>query len=579
MKKKQFLPNFRRTDTFWSGSVDFSCTESNGCYLSWTWLFTNQLRRDLIWNEKKIPLQCWSTNWWFQLSLERESGVINGVFSDDVLFLRQLMLDGQWDDVLEFIQVSIQRIQSIVKVPRWCSSRFSESPFIDPCWSCWYARSWFFLVKILERSATQWHLLRKWSYLVLQVKFNVRLDLIGCDRAANTPPKNINSTLQVRSTRIYSNLLQFTSERIFYGFWPCRRAWKHFMWLQRVRHRFLGFLLALNLAAADKWLNNPFTDTIFGTHRLLSKMRYQNSKSYQVKFQAFVPNLNESDQIMKEKELCLEPKLGEFADWVADQRLRPSGWRAVCFHGNRAAAGGRAEFRRAPLSLPGAAPKVHRTAVHQVRGRRQRRPQRRFRRRRGTTLQKWSNDTQNNRRKLFHINSLSYENSANFACSMYPTLFFSTIFIDGFFVFLNLLIVKLIMLIDRVDHFPISLNDLALFLKWNYYQLGLFFLAHWFSVLFCVAIHQPWWHRYEYRRCVFCRPLSAGGADVDRTGTLLSAKGGLQPPVPAADAAQAVRPRRLSRLEPQRRSRSMLPRHLPAGRKGKTFKIQTNAYV
>lgn len=39
-----------------------------------------------------------------QLSLERETGVINGAYSDDVLFLRQLVLDGQWDDVLEFIQ-------------------------------------------------------------------------------------------------------------------------------------------------------------------------------------------------------------------------------------------------------------------------------------------------------------------------------------------------------------------------------------------------------------------------------------------------------------------------------------------
>ncbi|CAH1785987.1 unnamed protein product [Owenia fusiformis] len=38
------------------------------------------------------------------LSLERETGVINGVYSDDVLFLRQLILDGQWDDALEFIQ-------------------------------------------------------------------------------------------------------------------------------------------------------------------------------------------------------------------------------------------------------------------------------------------------------------------------------------------------------------------------------------------------------------------------------------------------------------------------------------------
>lgn len=31
-------------------------------------------------------------------------GVINGKYSDDVLFLRQLVLDGQWDDTLEFIQ-------------------------------------------------------------------------------------------------------------------------------------------------------------------------------------------------------------------------------------------------------------------------------------------------------------------------------------------------------------------------------------------------------------------------------------------------------------------------------------------
>ncbi|XP_071493721.1 WD repeat-containing protein 47-like [Diadema antillarum] len=37
-------------------------------------------------------------------SLERESGIVNGLFSDDALFLRQLILDGQWDDALEFIQ-------------------------------------------------------------------------------------------------------------------------------------------------------------------------------------------------------------------------------------------------------------------------------------------------------------------------------------------------------------------------------------------------------------------------------------------------------------------------------------------
>lgn len=38
------------------------------------------------------------------LDLERETGVINAAYSDDILFLRQLILDGQWDDAIEFIQ-------------------------------------------------------------------------------------------------------------------------------------------------------------------------------------------------------------------------------------------------------------------------------------------------------------------------------------------------------------------------------------------------------------------------------------------------------------------------------------------
>jgi hypothetical protein len=38
------------------------------------------------------------------LDMERETGLINASFSDDILFLRQLILDGQWDDALEFIQ-------------------------------------------------------------------------------------------------------------------------------------------------------------------------------------------------------------------------------------------------------------------------------------------------------------------------------------------------------------------------------------------------------------------------------------------------------------------------------------------
>jgi hypothetical protein len=38
------------------------------------------------------------------LDLERETGIINSNYSDDILFLRQLILDGQWDDAIEFIQ-------------------------------------------------------------------------------------------------------------------------------------------------------------------------------------------------------------------------------------------------------------------------------------------------------------------------------------------------------------------------------------------------------------------------------------------------------------------------------------------
>ncbi|CAF0999779.1 unnamed protein product [Adineta steineri] len=38
------------------------------------------------------------------LDVERETGIINGSFSEDILFLRQLILDGQWDDVIDFVQ-------------------------------------------------------------------------------------------------------------------------------------------------------------------------------------------------------------------------------------------------------------------------------------------------------------------------------------------------------------------------------------------------------------------------------------------------------------------------------------------
>ena len=38
-----------------------------------------------------------------QLNLERETGIYNCDFNDDLIFLRQLILDGQWNDVLEFV--------------------------------------------------------------------------------------------------------------------------------------------------------------------------------------------------------------------------------------------------------------------------------------------------------------------------------------------------------------------------------------------------------------------------------------------------------------------------------------------
>ena len=39
-----------------------------------------------------------------QISLERESGINNCPYGDDLIFLRQLILDGQWSDALEFVQ-------------------------------------------------------------------------------------------------------------------------------------------------------------------------------------------------------------------------------------------------------------------------------------------------------------------------------------------------------------------------------------------------------------------------------------------------------------------------------------------
>ncbi len=45
------------------------------------------------------------------LDLERETGIINNYFSDDILFMRQLILDGQWVDCFEFIHPLMQNEQ------------------------------------------------------------------------------------------------------------------------------------------------------------------------------------------------------------------------------------------------------------------------------------------------------------------------------------------------------------------------------------------------------------------------------------------------------------------------------------
>ena len=53
-----------------------------------------------------------------QVTLERETGVINGCYSDDLLFLRQLILDGQWEDTIEFIQ-------PLASLPSFDAKRFT----------------------------------------------------------------------------------------------------------------------------------------------------------------------------------------------------------------------------------------------------------------------------------------------------------------------------------------------------------------------------------------------------------------------------------------------------------------------
>ena len=70
-----------------------------------------------------IHLNIFPTKNIFQVTLERESGVINGNYSDDLLFLRQLILDGQWEDVAEFIQ-------PLAALPSFDAGRFRLVLFI-----------------------------------------------------------------------------------------------------------------------------------------------------------------------------------------------------------------------------------------------------------------------------------------------------------------------------------------------------------------------------------------------------------------------------------------------------------------
>jgi hypothetical protein len=56
-------------------------------------------------NEKAIRLICiWFDSFDNDIWLFFSLGIINGSYSEDILFLRQLILDGQWDDVIDFVQ-------------------------------------------------------------------------------------------------------------------------------------------------------------------------------------------------------------------------------------------------------------------------------------------------------------------------------------------------------------------------------------------------------------------------------------------------------------------------------------------
>lgn len=116
-------------------------------------------------NSKKLHIS--------MLALEKESGVINGLFSDDMLFLRQLILDGQWDEVLQFIQ------------PLECMEKFDKKRF---------------------------------RYIILKQKFLEALCVNNAMSAEDEPQHVRFLFLKVCALVLFSAILFTKSEDYFHGF-------------------------------------------------------------------------------------------------------------------------------------------------------------------------------------------------------------------------------------------------------------------------------------------------------------------------------------------------------------------------
>ncbi|PAA89325.1 hypothetical protein BOX15_Mlig015643g1, partial [Macrostomum lignano] len=67
------------------------------------------------------------------LSLERETGIVNGIYSEDMLFLRQLILDGQWDDALELVEPLSDAPSVDIRTVRWVILRHKYLELVCLC--------------------------------------------------------------------------------------------------------------------------------------------------------------------------------------------------------------------------------------------------------------------------------------------------------------------------------------------------------------------------------------------------------------------------------------------------------------